>query len=64
MDDDRAAQAHGLALPAEGDAKRVHDVGLEGDAVLRHLAHWGDGDVWISGGMGRRWRDACMLLDR
>lgn len=38
VDDHRAAQTHGLALPSEGHAKLIDDVSLEGDAVLGHRA--------------------------
>jgi len=52
VDDDGAAQAHGLALAAEGHAEVVHEVRLEGDAVLGHQAHWG-GDREAGSGRDR-----------
>lgn len=38
VDDHRAPQTHGLALPPEGHAEFIDNVSLEGDAVLGHWA--------------------------
>ena len=38
VDDDSAAQAQGLPLPAERHVKLLHNMGLEGDAIFRHDA--------------------------
>ena len=62
VDDDGAAQAHGLALPAEGDAKRVHDVCLEGDAILRHQALWGTETFGSEEGQGGGGTHACVWI--
>lgn len=36
VDDDSAAQAHGLTLSSKRHTKPVNDLSLEGDAVFRH----------------------------
>lgn len=38
VDDHRASQTHGLALPPERHAELIDNVSLEGDAVLGHWA--------------------------